>query len=431
MSGREQEREQPPSGEAGDEPAVSEAETDATGEPAGRPAPLNGVRILDLTRLYPGPLATMMLAEMGADVIKIEDVITPDYMRSFPPFVGSESAGYLAVNRSKRSLAVKLNEAGGQEIFFRLVKTADIVVEQFRPGVLEKIGIHYEEAIKTNPDIIYVSLTGYGQKGPYARRAGHDLNYLGYAGILGITAAEGHGPVIPGVQLADVAGGAYMTVIACLSALWARERTGQGQRVDVSMLDGILPLMTLQLAHYWATGLNLPGWELPLSGGLACYGVYECADGKYVALAALEPKFWQQFCEIVGKPQWVERLYDQGEAARELKAELGELFRTRTREEWLQLVGELDVCLTPVLDITEVEQDAHLQARGMFVEYEHPAAGAVKGIGLPLKFSATPPRPPRPAPPLGKHTLEILAELGYSSREIENLIEKEIVFAGE
>ena len=371
----------------------------------------------------------MMLAEMGAEVLKVEDAIQPDYMRTFPPFVGDQSAGFLAVNRSKRSIAIKLNDERGQAIFFQLVKKADVVVEQFRPGVLHQLGIGYEDAIKSNPRIIYISLTGYGQQGPYAQKAGHDINYIGYSGLLHVTGSKEIGPVVPGAQIADIAGGAYMTVIACLSALWARERSGVGQRVDVSMLDGVLPLITLQLAHYWATGQNLPAWELPLSGGMACYGVYECADGKYVALGALEPKFWKSFCEVIGKPGWVEKLYVLGEEAQRMREELRDIFRTRTREEWLRIQGTRDMCLTPVLDISEVEQDPHLQVRGMFVEQEHPTAGTVKGVALPLHFSHTQPKSPTPAPLLGEHSIEILREVGYSDEEIAGFIRSGIVVA--
>src|SRR4030065_419447 len=217
--------------------------------------PLKGIRILDLTRLYPGPLGTMMLADMGAEVIKIEDMNSLDYMRHYPPYLASESAGYLAVNRSKRSLALNLKVKKGVDIFWKLVKTADIVIEQFRPGVLDEMGMGYESARRIKKNIIYVSVTGYGQNGPYALHAGHDINYIGYSGILSTTGTKKTGPIIPGPQIADVAGGAYMTIIACLSSLWARQKSGKGQIVDVSMLDAIPPLMTLQMAHYQAVGL--------------------------------------------------------------------------------------------------------------------------------------------------------------------------------
>lgn len=394
----------------------------------GTKGPLAGIRILDLTRLYPGPLATMLMAELGAEVIKIEDRISADDMRTYPPYIDEESAGYLAVNRSKRSLALKFNEERGQEVFFQLVKTADLVIEQFRPGVLDRVGMGYYEAIKANPRIIYVSLTGYGQYGPYAKRAGHDINYMGYSGIISTTGAEKAGLVLPGVQIADIAGGAYMAVVAALSALWARERSGAGQRVDVSMLDSVLPLMSLQMAHYWAMGKELPPWQLPLSGGMPFYGVYKCGDGKYIALGAIEPKFWKQFCELVDKPEWVSRYYSREDDAEKLKIELARLFRSRTRDAWIELVGKADLCLSPVLDMSEVENDPHLQARGMIVEYDHPQHGKIRGIGMPLKFSRQEKQAPTPPPALGEHTLEILYELGYEDKDIRDMLRKGAIY---
>ncbi len=389
--------------------------------------PLQGIRILDLTRLYPGPLGTMMLADMGADVIKVEDMNSPDYMRFYPPYIESESAGFIAVNRSKRSLAINLKSAGGVGIFFDLLKTADIVIEQFRPGVLDELGIGYAAAGKIKPDIIYVSITGYGQDGPYAAVAAHDINFIGYAGILSATGSRETGPVLPAPQLGDVAGGAYMSIIACLSALWAREKTGRGQQVDVSMLDCLLPLMTLQMAHYQATKLTMAPGELPLSGGLACYGTYPCADGKYVALGILEAKFWKIFCDMAGRPEWVDRHMVMGAEAESLRKEITALFRTKTRGEWIARAKDLDVCLTPVLDISEVETDPQLKARQMVYEQTHPVCGTIKGIGVPLKFSATKAAPAGPAPSLGEDTRSILEEIGYSKEEIEALREEGII----
>lgn len=389
--------------------------------------PLQGIRILDLTRLYPGPLGTMMLADMGADVIKIEDANSPDYMRFYPPYIASESAGFVAVNRSKRSLALNLKTPKGVGIFFSLVKTADIVIEQFRPGVLDEMGIGYEQARQVKEDIIYVSITGYGQNGPYAQDAGHDINYIGYAGILSSAGSRETGPLLPGPQLADVAGGAYMSMIACLCALWAREKTGKGQHVDVAMLDSVLPLMTLQMAHYQATKINLAPGELPLSGGLACYGVYSCADGKYIAVGILESKFWKIFCEMAGHDEWIEKHLVMGEEAENLRREIAAFFRTKTRDEWATAAKKLDICITPVLDISEVETDPHLQARQMVCEQVHPVCGRIKEIGVPLKFSATRTEPCGPSPALGEDTISILKEIGYAKEEIEALRQERVI----
>lgn len=391
--------------------------------------PLAGVRILDLTRLYPGPLATMLMAEMGAEVIKVEDVIRPDPIRFYPPFVGPDSAAYLAVNRSKRSLSLKLNEETGQEIFFRLVKRADIVIEQFRPGVLDELGLGYVEAIKSNPRIIYLSLSGYGQNGPYSGKAGHDLNFIGYSGLLALSRDGLGNPVIPGVQIADIAGGAYMAVIAALSALWARNNSGVGQRVDVSMLDAVMPLMSLQLARYWAGGEDEQAAAEPLTGGLACYGVYRCADGKFLVVGALEPKFWKQFCEILDRPQWGSRQFSQGREAQAFKEELAALFLTKTRRQWMSLFGEADVCVSPLLDLEELESDPQLRERGVFLEQEHPELGMLKGIANPLKFSRSRTGAEHPAPALGEHSEAILQELGYTHNQIREMLRKNIVFS--
>lgn len=393
--------------------------------------PLKGIHILDFTRLYPGPLGTMMLADMGAEVIKIEDMNTPDYMRFYPPYIASESAGYLAVNRSKRSIALNLKHKKGVDILFLLLATADIVVEQFRPGVMDEMGLGYEAARRVKDDIIYVSLTGYGQNGPYARDAGHDINYIGYAGILSTTGSRKTGPILPGAQIADVAGGAYMTIIACLSALWAKEKTGQGQKVDVSMLDAILPLMTLQMAHYHAAGLAPAPGEAALTGGLACYGVYKCADGKYIALGILEEKFWKSFCEMVGRPEWIDQQFVIGEEAERLRGAIGALFKTRTRDEWIAAAKEYDTCLTPVLEIGEIETDPQVQARNMIIEQTHPVCGKIKGIGVPLKFSQTPAKPSLPPPVLGKDTAAIMEEIGYKPEEIKALRKEGVILIGD
>ena len=389
--------------------------------------PLDKIRILDLTRLYPGPLGTMMLADMGAEVIKIEDINNPDYMRYYPPYLRTESAGFLAVNRSKRSVAINLGTKKGVELFFLLVKTADVVIEQFRPGIIDKMGIGYKNARKIKKDIIYVSLTGYGQKGPYAMQAGHDINYIGYSGILSSTGTKETGPVIPGAQIADVAGGAYMTIIACLSALWAREKTGWGQQVDISMLDAILPLMTLQMAHYQAVGILPEAGQAALSGGLACYNVYQCADGKYVALGILEEKFWKNFCEVMRHSEWLDRQFVVGEEADKLRGEISALFLTKTRDEWIIAAADHDICLTPVVEIAEIENNYHLQTRNMIIEQKHPACGKIKGFGVPLKFSRTPAKPGMPAPSLGNDTQAILKELGYSKSDIKTFQEEGVI----
>ncbi|MFO7569270.1 MAG: CoA transferase [Smithellaceae bacterium] len=392
--------------------------------------PLTGLRILDFTRLYPGPLATMMLGDMGAEVIKIENMSSPDYMRFYPPYVEGESAGYLAVNRSKRSLAVDLKSDAGRGIFYTLLKSADIVVEPFRPGLMDNMGIGYTRACDIKKDIIYISLTGYGQNGPYASHAGHDINFIGYSGILAATGTSETGPVIPGPQLGDIAGGAYMTVIACLAALSARNTRGIGQQVDVAMLDGLMPLMTLQMAHTQAAGAFAPG-EAPLSGGLACYGVYRCRDDKYMALGILEDKFWKKFCHLASRPDWEGQFMVHGNDARKLREEIQMLFLTKTRDEWTKIASGLDICLTPVLAADEIEQDPHLQARNMICKEDHPVCKTLKSIGVPIKFSRTPARASGSAPALGRDTIAILEEIGYFTDEIKTMQQDGVILVAD
>jgi alpha-methylacyl-CoA racemase len=374
--------------------------------------PLQGIRILDLTRLLPGPLGTMLMADMGAEVIKIEDPQAPDYVRVFPPFVGGESVNYLAYNRSKRSMFLDYKSEEGRKIFFELVKTADVVVEQFRPNFLDKLGIGYEAAKAINPKIIYVSVTGYGQTGPYAHLAGHDLNYISYAGVLGLTGDAQTAPVVPGVQLADIAGGSYMSVIATLSALHARTQTGIGQHVDVSMTDAVMPLLSVSYAIYSATNQAQERGTFPLSGGMPNYGVYETQDKKYIALGTLEPKFWGKFCDLVSKPDWKMFMVPQTpEQLLSFKNLIAGLFLEKTQIDWVEFGFKNDLLISPVHGLEDLENDPHLIERQMIIETEHPKAGKLKSIGVPLKFSVTQAKPSWAAPILGEDTEAILREL--------------------
>lgn len=390
--------------------------------------PLQGIRILDLTRLLPGPLGAMMMADMGAEVIKIESPGFKDYARNFPPFQNKESALYLALNRSKRSLSLDYKSEEGKAVFLELIKTADIVIEQFRPGVMDKMGLGYEDAKKVNPKIIYVSVTGYGQTGPYRDKAGHDINYISYAGALGLTGQRDQAPVIPGVQMADIAGGSYMSVIACLSALQARHTTGVGQFVDVAMMDSVLPLTATAQAVFAVTNEPQPRGGLFLSGGLANYNVYPCKEGKYIALGTLEPKFWMKFCQITGKTEWLNRMVPKNnDDLDELYEEVRAFFLTQNQKYWTELSDQHDLLISPVYDIDEVENDPQVQARNMIVEQEHPTAGKVKTIGVPLKFSDTKAEPAWASPVFGADTQAILREAGYSEEQIETLTKKKVV----
>ncbi len=377
--------------------------------------PLVGLRVLDLTRLLPGPLGTMMMADMGAEVIKIENLNSPDYVRMFPPYQHGESLNYIAYNRSKKSVLLDYTTPEGRETLLKLAETADVLVEQFRPGHMDRLGLGYAVVHERNPRLVYVSVTGYGQTGPYAHLAGHDLNYLGLSGVLGLTGEPDQAPTVPGVQLADIAGGSYGCVMATLAAIYAREQTGEGQHVDVSMTDCVMPLLSVAYALHGG-GQETGRGEMPLSGGQPNYGVYRCADeadGKprYVALGTLEPKFWQKFCTVVGKPDWLQFMLPQSAEQRtDYKVTIQELIQERTLTDWVTLGTDNDLLITPVNTLDDLATDSHLLARQMISTQEHPIAGPVTSVGIPLKFSATPAQPAWPAPQLGEDTEAILNE---------------------
>lgn len=353
----------------------------------------------------------MLMADMGAEVIKIENPNQPDYVRNFPPYQHGVSMNYLAFNRSKLSVSLDFTSETGKETFLELVKTADVVIEQFRPQFLDKLGIGYEAAKEVNEQIIYVSITGYGQTGPYANLAGHDLNYSAVAGVLGVTGTS-EKPMMSGVQIADITGGSYMTVIATLSAIYARIKTGKGQQVDVSMTDSIMPLLSPLLMQSQVAspfGLASERGTYPLSGGLPNYGIYQTFDNKFIALGTLEPKFWQKFCNLVEKSSWIAFLLPQNEQQLEsYKQEIAELIATQSLEYWVNFGTKNDLLITAVNDLDDILHDPHLKARNMILDENHHTAGAFKSIGIPLKFSETPANPSWTAPDLGEDTEAIL-----------------------
>lgn len=372
--------------------------------------PLEGLRVLDLTRLYPGPLAAMWLAENGADVIKVEDPNRPDPMRFYPPLVDGVSAGFLAVNASKRNLALSLEKPDDKALFFDLVKQSDVVLESFRPGVAKRLGIDHETLQQYNPRIILASLSAHGQSGPDASLPGHDLNFQARSGLLAASAVQGDDPPLPGAQHADIAGGAYQLYAAVLTALVGRALHGGGCWVDAAMLDGSLPLLSLQYAHLGAGALSAPGQGM-LDGGLACYGVYRCKDGRHVALAALEPQFWRDFCQAVGHPEWESRHYSAGDSPASLEAELTRLFLQKPRDEWLQLPRSGTFCLSPVRKPDEVVKDPHLRARGAWIDGQAGSRPAV-----PWLFDDHRPGQKWAARPLGADNEEVMAEIKRAPR---------------
>jgi crotonobetainyl-CoA:carnitine CoA-transferase CaiB-like acyl-CoA transferase len=377
-------------------------------------AALEGVRILDLTRLLPGPFASLVLADLGARVDKLEDTGAGDYTRHGVPQVGGMSTAYHALNRGKRSLALDLKRPAGAAALLRLVRSYDVVFEQFRPGVLARLGVGHDKLLAANGRLVICALTGYGQNGPLRDRAGHDLNYMARAGLMGLQGPEDGPPQIPAFQLADVSGGMW-SVIAILAALRERDRTGNGSVVDIAMLDSVLPFATIALSKLFGGELPARGGEL-LTGGIAAYQVYRTKDGEAVTLGALEPKFLQSFCTGAGIEADLSAVVP-GPHQAELKRKFAEVFASKTRDEWTLFNEKYDCCVEPVLRPEELASDPQLAARGAFVQ------AAVEGGTVGQYRTPVTPRDlvPAPAPKQGEHSDAILSEAGFSSDEIAAL----------
>src|SRR5215218_9024790 len=338
---------------------------------------LSDVRVLDLSRLLPGGFCSLLLADFGAQVLKVEDTGMGDYVRwSAPGYEGAEdsakSALFLALNRGKRSIRLNLKDEDGRAVLLRLVREYDVLLESFRPGVMDRLGVGYERLRRENPGLVYCAVTGYGQDGPNTARSGHDMNYLGLNGVLGLTGEAGGAPVQPGGQIADLGGGALMAAFGIMAALRERDRSGEGQLVDVSMFDGSLSWLALVAAKYLADAAVPGRGELELAGGLICYRPYACRDG-WVTLGALEPKFWQEWCQGVGREDLAEKQFEP--PGSEAHAEVERVFLERTRDEWQAFASEHDCCLEPVLDLDEALDSELVKAREMVVTLDQPGAG--------------------------------------------------------
>ena len=379
--------------------------------------PLQGIRVLDLSRLLPGGYCSLLLSDYGAEVLKVEDTGLGDYIRWAPPrYSGVEpsaaSAAFLSLNRGKRSIRLDLKVREGREVLLRLVRAHDVLLESFRPGVLDRLGVGWERLREENPRLVYCAITGYGQQGPDRDRPGHDLNYLARAGLLGLSGAPGGPPVPAAGQIGDIGGGALMAAFGILAALHERERSGEGQLVDVAMTRGAQSWLAMVAARYFADGAVPRRGELELAGGLTCYRPYACSDG-WVTLGALEPKFWHALCRGLGRDDLLERHMDPSVAG-----ELEPIFAARTRTEWAAFDDEHGCCLEPVLELDE----ALARAPENVVEVDQPGAAApVRLLGPPVALSRTPADGTRPGPPLGADTDAVLAALGYSPAEVERL----------
>jgi alpha-methylacyl-CoA racemase len=372
---------------------------------------LQGVRVLDLSRLLPCPFMTMVLADMGADVVKIEDPKLGDYLRAFPPAKHGMSGRFLAVNRGKRSIALDLKSVIARDAFLAMVERADVVVESFRPGVLAKLGLGYDVLAANNPKIILCSISGYGQTGPYTHRAGHDLDYIALAGVLAMTGMANEAPQLPGVQIADLAGGALWGATAILGALVGRARTGRGAHLDISMTEGALALLAAEIGNFDCGARPTRGVE-SLNGGLACYGVYRTKDDRYLAVGALEPKFWITLNTALGRPPVAAELIGSPADQARVRAELTQIFAQKTAAEWNTVLAPHDCCVEIVTELGELPDHPLHREREVFFKI-----GDVLQVRTPVGTPANPTLPPRH----GEHTREVLGEYGFDAAQIAAL----------
>lgn len=352
--------------------------------------PLQSIRVLDLTRLLPGPYATMILADFGAEVIKIEDPFLGDYARNFEPKVAGQGAMFHSLNRNKQSISLNLKEDADRKKLLEMIKDADVLIESFRPGVMERLGLDYETLKQYNEGIIYCAITGYGQTGPYKDKPGHDLNYIGYTGLLDLMGRSGEAPIVPATTIADIGGGAQPAIIGILLALFHREKTGEGQFVDISMMDGVISWLQTLLPAYLNAGDKPSRGEQMLDGGRAYYNIYETKDARYLAVGAVEPKFWSAFCEIIERENLI--AHQEGPKAKqeEMKAEIQGIIKTKTLAEWTEIFEPIDACVSPVVNFAEMEKNEHVIAREMIQSVKDHKIGKVKHIGIPIKLSKTP-----------------------------------------
>jgi crotonobetainyl-CoA:carnitine CoA-transferase CaiB-like acyl-CoA transferase len=381
---------------------------------------LDGFRVLDLTRLLPGGFCSWLLGDLGAEVIKVEEPGRGDYLRWFPPLKVCESGMFLVLSRNKKSLTLNLKTGAGKAVFRRLAEGADVVLEGYRPGVMDRLGLGWKVLHELNPRLVYCAITGYGQDGPYRDLVGHDLNYLGVAGALELMGERGRPPIVPGLSIADLGGGAQMAAVGILGALLARGRTGEGQFVDISMTDGVVAWLSLHAGRYFTDGVTPRRGEMALAGASPCYQVYECADGRFLTVGCIESHFWKNLCVALGVEEYVDHQWSE-ERREEIFARLRAVFLTRPRDDWFAALRGHDICVGPSSTFDEAFADPQLVHRGMVIESEHPVEGRVRELGPPIKLSGTPAEYRMPAPRLGEHNDEILRALGYEPADIAQM----------
>jgi formyl-CoA transferase/CoA:oxalate CoA-transferase len=391
--------------------------------------PLEGIRVLDFTRVMSGPFATMLLGDLGADVIKIEPPGGDDTRGWGPPWIGGDSAYFMSANRNKRSIIIDLKKLEGKEVVKKLVEKADVVVENFRPGVAEQLGIGYDHLSKINPRIIYCSISGFGQSGPYRDKPGYDLVALAMSGLMSITGEPNRPPVKFGVPIADLTT-ALFAALSIVSALYWREKTGKGQYIDMALLDAQVLLLSHQAFNYFAAGEE-PRRMGSAHPNIVPYQAFETSDG-YIIVTVGSEKLWEQFCKAIGRPDLIENPKFKTNADRvinreELIEELERVFKSKPTRFWIEELERARVPVAPILTVGQVLSDEHVRYRGMVLEIEHPEAGVIKMLGTPFKMSETPGMVRSPPPTKGQHTFEILRELGFDYEEIIELKSKHVV----
>ncbi len=372
--------------------------------------PLDGIQILDVGTMTPGKYCTFLLADLGADVIRVERPT---------PSRASISDEDLILNRNKRSITLNLRTDEARNIFYKLTGSADVIIESHRPGATGRMGMDYETIKGINPRIIYLSLSGFGQDGPYSRLPGYDLIFMAIGGLLGLIGGKNNTPIVPGIWISD-AGSGLLAAIGILTAIIARQRSGIGQFIDIAMLDGIVSLLSTISGFKRFTGepANAETINRPVMPG---YNIYETGDGKYLTLGTFRPQSWQALCKMIGREEFAENQWTEGIRREEIISFFKEIFLTRTRDEWCRLLRDADVEVGPVNSLEEVFSDPHVVHRQMAVEVDHPIAGKMKQVGIPLKFSETPGRLRRTAPSIGQDTDTILQELGCTASDIAHL----------
>ncbi|MCW9035800.1 MAG: CoA transferase [Rhodospirillales bacterium] len=394
---------------------------------AGRPKPLEGITVLDLTRLLPGGLCTQHLADMGAEVIKVEDTGAGDYARTLGALKTEMSPFYHSTNRNKKSVTLDLSKEEGVKLFLKMAESVDIVIEGFRPGVVDRLGVGFEAVKAVNKGIVYCSLSGYGQTGPWRLKAGHDLNYLSISGIADQVGNRGEAPPLNNFQVADLAGGTLSAAMGILAAVIDKLRTGEGRYVDISMTDCAFAHTIAPMAALSTFGKTPERGADMLTGGLPCYSIYETKDGRYMGVGSLEKKFWEMTCEAIGRPDLKPKHFVAGQEAIDVKAEVAEVFKSKTQDEWVEAFKDCDSCVTPILNLEEAMYQEQLVARDMIITVEDPADGPLRQTAFPVKFSDDDTVLKNPAPRQGEQTDEILSGLGLSDADIAALRESKVI----